>query len=320
MKKDPNVNLINPTFQTLPKIEELKIILASESQRKAVKIKDFGDYSAIINLCTLLKIDTKYFDFESHLELADILYEMEKLKLELNTFLNLIFENWNNCHGQEIFFENGSKINWSVDFKEELLTAFDNIYEYLTTEDKPEKADLIFVCGSTTTIRSQKAIELYEQGFAKCIMVSGHSFKRLSINNTDYQKDKEEKTEADILGEYIKQEIAFKNLEMPNIILEREAVTVPDYAKRAIDFFHKNNFYPKSILMVTSPYSMARSNISWQRFLDFECKIVRINSSFSQKFGKGRWYMDSEVRNIFINEYLKIKAEYLANILQQQPC
>ena len=50
---------------------------------------------------------------------------------------------------------------------------FDRITDFIFRSEKPEKADMIFIPGSGYGELAQKAAQLYQEGYAKKIVVSG---------------------------------------------------------------------------------------------------------------------------------------------------
>ena len=62
------------------------------------------------------------------------------------------------------------------DLSEEDIQVLNATYDYLSEEDIPEKSDLIFVFGSKTPLRIDKAVELYNQGVSEIIQSVGQCY------------------------------------------------------------------------------------------------------------------------------------------------
>ena len=108
----------------------------------------------------------------------------------------------------------------------EQIQLFNEVYDYLSEQDEPETSDFIFVFGSKTMVRPQKALELYEKEMAKVIILSGGS--PIYGNDNDL-------TEAESFQRFL----LSNNVPRESIILEDKSITVADNVRRTLNLLDK---------------------------------------------------------------------------------
>lgn len=273
-----------------PQLEELLAIISKESKRVVPKNKLYSnfqllEYKPLFNILDNLALDYNQdlFGDENYLFLKGY-KELEDLKIQLVDKLSVFIDN-------------------VLELKK-LKPYLDKIYDYLCEEDRIEKRkyEMGFVFGSSTTIRIEKAIELYKDGRIEKIMISGH---KPFYNDSD-------KSEAESLRDFAIDMGVLKG----DIIIETKALTIPDNVKRTLDFFESNNFYPKSIILIASPFVMRRAYTDWLKFIpnNYKPEILRVNSNVSDKFNRNNWYKSKEGLNVILNEYFKNRGEHLIDV------
>ncbi len=277
-------------FTQLPQIQELLTIVSNESSRKVEAGKVFSnlnllDFKPLIELLEYLKINYRPSLFlNPH---YDFLVGHKELDLVKNNLVDEL-----------------SKLSYQNLIDSKMIELLDSVYDYLATQDEvfEKEYDIGFVFGSSTTMRIDKAIELYNQGTIKQIMISGCK---------PFYKDTEG-TEAEILREYA----ITKGVKSNDIIIETQALTTPDNVKRTLDLFEKNNFYPQSIVLITSPFNMRRAYTNWLKFLpsNYSPVIIRCNSGISHVYSKTQWYKTTTGLNVVLNEYFKNRGEHLIDV------
>lgn len=144
-------------------------------------------------------------------------------------------------------------------------------YNYTkNTKDPKNKADVLVVLGNSPNpnnkpnkllqYRLDKAIELYNKGYAKNIIVTGSK-----VRDSYY--------EADVMKNY-----CIENNIPPNVIfLERKARTTLENAKYSNEIIKENDF--KNVIVVTSRTHMARSKLIFSQY-DLNCQFVSSNQDF----------------------------------------
>jgi vancomycin permeability regulator SanA len=261
----------------LPTYIELKKIMSLESKRLPNNKNGYiyqGDNSFLLKLLEYFKLDYSWLNFE--ISSSNYMHISEEIK-------NLLIE--------KILLNN---------YEDNLIQQFDEIYDYLSEEDEAIPAQNAFVFGSSSTLRIQKAIELYNKNIINKITISGHK---------PFYKDTST-TEAEEIEKFAIQNGIHQN----DIEIETKGLTIPDNVKRTLDLWHEKRFYPTNLIIITSPFAMRRCFIDWKKFLDFNCQIIRQNSESSENFKKNNWYKEKNTLNIFINELVKIMGEHLIDL------
>lgn len=268
---------MNKHYRTqIPNSQELKEILSKEARRDIPIEKadaHFPDFSALIKVTESLGLDCDFLKTEYSISDLDNPSVYESADAILNSIAERIEE---------------------IDI--ELLNS---LYDYLAEEDKLERADYIFVYGSKSTIRIEKAVELWKAGYAPKILISGS----MPIY------DQREKNEAETLKEYALQ----NGVPEENIILESESITLPDNVKRSLNMLDTTRKGITKLILVNSPFAQRRGWCHFMKFSDSSYQFIRANSNASEMFSRKGWYKNEDGIKIIINEYLKMKVSVILN-------
>lgn len=260
----------------LPSLKELEDILSKEAKRKVPHEKEdlhYVDFSSIVELLTSLNIDTTFFTDTYNINDLD-----DARLLYLAT---------------ELVSQTISKIH------EASPKLTNNVYDYLSEEDPLERADLIFVFGARTLLRIKKAVELWKDNYAPVILISGNQ-----PNYTEYAE-----SEANVLRKY-----AIDNsVDKQSIIIESEAITLPDNVKRTLNLIDNKNIKLEKIILVNSPFSQRRGWCHFQKFSNNDYKFIRINSEVSDSYNRDSWYKNEQGIRIILNEFIKMKMAVILN-------
>ena len=266
-----------------PTYQELQKILTSEAQRKIPHEKEnihYVDFSTIIELLKSFNLSTDFFvkDFK----FKD--FANKTLFNETVAMFNNLVDNILSTQDDRV--------------KQRL---FDNLYDYLSEEDALEKSDLIFVFGAKQTFRIEKAVDLYKQGYAPKILVSGRS---PSYENSVTISEAEKFTE-----------FAIKHgVHQKDIILEEESITVPDNVKRSLNLLESENIKHNSIILVNSPFSQRRGWAHFSKMSKVGTKILRVNSDkVSDMFTKDGWHKSEVGTKIVVKEFFALRISELIN-------
>jgi len=130
-------NINRTSYTQLPEVKELVRIMEKEAKREVAKGKEETHYpvfEAVENWLRCIGINTMTFRSE------DV---WQKTLFELNSLV------------PEVVIKT---LNYEGDLK-----MFDKVSNYLGEEDNPQKSDLIFVFGSKSLARIEKATELYRK-------------------------------------------------------------------------------------------------------------------------------------------------------------
>lgn len=265
----------------LPSASELWEILAKESQRLAVHHDYLRLHSDIF--VSFKELCHKY---GAEGEWVDA-YEQIDL-VELDTRLRACFE----------------KLEAEIRGKTDPL--FTAVYDNLVVSKRPENADAIFVFGSPNDLRIRKAVELYKAGFADKIIISGHG----PFYASHTQSEAERMAEVAVV----------EHVPRSALLLEPEAITIPDNVKRTLDLFERIDFKPAKLIIVASPFVLRRCEMDWYKFTPWNIETIPVTAdSMSYDLTKEGWITTSRGIRVVLNEYAKLIFETKMDLLRREP-
>lgn len=175
----------------------------------------------------------------------------------------------------------------------------DGVYDYLAEEDPLEPAEAIFVFGAKTPLRIQKAVELYQAGWARKLVLSGHG----------PYSNRGEKAEAGIYRDLA----VAAGVPSEDILLETRSITIPDNVRTSLNLFDEIGFAPKSLILVNSPYVQRRGWALFKKYTPETVRIIRQNCGTGEKFSREQWFKNPEGAKVVINEFAKMKIAVVLN-------
>ena len=270
----------------LPSYDELCKILSSEEYREVPTEKEYihyTDFSYIINLLNEFRLSNKFFD--SNFKFVD--FKDPILFKEVNSmFTDLV----NNI------------LKAQDDPKKRIL--YDKIYDYLSENDKIQKADIIFCFGSKSTFRIEKAIKLYKDGYAPKILISG--------KGPFYKNNKGGISEAEKLAKFAIEH----GVPESALILEKESITMPDNVKRSLTMLEYESIPHASLILVNSPFSQRRGWAHFNKFSIENTKIMRCNTdTVSEQYSRNGWYRNEAGAKTIIKEFIALRMGEILNTL-----
>jgi uncharacterized SAM-binding protein YcdF (DUF218 family) len=262
---------------TLPETQELSEILSAEARRDPSTGKATIHYPKFDTIIALLK----------HYNISHELFTDDKLNVyqvieQGKDFLDILVK--------KILSDRNPDIS-----------VFDTAYDYLSEEDEPKSSDIIIVFGAKTPLRAEKAVQLYKEGLSKTILISG--------GNPYYNLDKTKTSEAERYADIM------QNLGVPadHILLEKQAITLPDNVWRSLNYFEENKIMPKSIILVNSPYSQRRGWAIFRKHTPDSVRLYRVNSETGEIYKKENWYKQEDTIRTILNEFVKLRASVVYN-------
>lgn len=264
----------------LPSESELWEILAKESQRTAIHydyLKLHPDiFTPFKELCREYEAECDWVDTYEQIALTE-------LDARIRTCFDKLEANILNQTGP----------------------LYKSVYGSLGVNKPPENADAIFVFGSPNDPRIRKAIELYKDGLADKIVISGHG--PFYANHTQ--------SEAERMAEVATNESVPRSA----LLLEPEAITIPDNVKRTLDLFEKVEFRPTKLLIVASPFVLRRCAMDWYRFTPWDIQAIPIASdSISPDLTREGWTTTLRGIRVVLNEYAKLILEAKMELLRRE--
>lgn len=176
----------------------------------------------------------------------------------------------------------------------EEIALLDDAYSYLSEDDEPEKSDYIFVFGSKTPLRAEKAVELFKTGLAPKMILSGRG---------PFYGDENEMTEAEKYAA-----IALRSgIPEEDIIIEDASITTPDNVRRTLNMLDAKHIPYNSFIVVNSPYTQRRGWCSWRKHLPKNIPIYRVNSETGPNFTRDAWYKNSDGLKVVLGEFVGLR-------------
>lgn len=262
----------------LPEIEEAKSIIEKEAQRNVESGKEdmhYVDFSLVIEWLRMLELDTEPFTEQLPWE-------------ETLTIGNAI---------REEVIQRTIVHNTEEQFQE----VMKRVTAYLGEEDVPQSSDLIVVFGSNNPARMQTAIDLWKQGFAPYIFVSGgHPYFQTS------------EPEAEIF----KKMAIEQGIPSEKIIIETEAITVSDNVKRTLNALEEKDLNFSKIILVTDWFAKRRAWAIMMKYIPATSEIYRVNAPVNPEgdYAPDRWFHNEKGIRLVFGEFVKMRITTLLNI------
>ena len=279
---------VMPDYQTrtdstqLPSAPELLDILTKESQRKAVRLDFIQKNNAI---------------FDVHRELSrragsDDSWIDDYRELDLQTLV------------QKVATNHADLARYIADHPDE-KDLYVSFYNALMPKAEPQKADALFVFGAASNARIERAIELYNDGIAPKIIISG--------NSPHYLEGVQ--SEASRMATFA----VDHGIPETALILEEASVTLPDNVKRTIDLFEATNWHPTSLVIVATNFVLTRATMEWYKFCPWDITITPIAAHpQSDKFTAEGWSIDPPTVALVLNDYAKIVLESKIDLMRRE--
>jgi len=268
----------------LPSFQELLDLFTNEAPRRVPKEKEHVHYVDFTTFLALLRsYDLPISVFDNDIRFEDL--KNAKLFHEVSSMFDNLVDNILRTQDDPV-----------------RQTLFNNLYDYLSESDTIEQADLIFVFGSKSTLRTEKAIKLYKAGYATRILISGKS--------PFYERDKIKFSEAEILARYALRHGIPKDA----LFMEKESITIPDNVKRSLNLLEQDSIPHQTIILVNSPFSQRRGWAHFSKMSEEGTKLIRINTdTTSKQFSREEWYKNEEGVKVIMKEFFGLRINSMTN-------
>lgn len=140
------------------------------------------------------------------------------------------------------------------------------IWDYMLVNQKPEKADAIFILCSHDTRVAERGAELFKQGYAEWVIVSGGSGK--------LTKDIFDKPEAEIF----KETLVKGGVPESKIIVESKATNTGENVRYVYDLLKSLNKDFHSFILVQKPYMERRTFATFRKLWPDGSTIFSVTS------------------------------------------
>ena len=265
----------------LPSSTELLDILTKESQRKAVRFdfiqKNNALFDAHRKLTEKANSDDSWIDQYETLPLTTLVHMIDK---------------------------NHADIALYIERHQDEKDTYIELYDALTPKIQQAKTDALFVFGAATNARIERAIELYNQGVAPKIIISG--------NSPHYVEGSQ--SEASRMATFAEEQ----GIPREDLVLEESSITLPDNVKRTIDLLESMDWHPSSLTIIATNFVLTRAVMEWYKFCPWEITIIPIAAHpQSSKFTAEGWFVDPATVSLVLNDYAKIILESKIDLMRR---
>lgn len=180
------------------------------------------------------------------------------------------------------------------------MTKFlQDITEFIFLQDKPKKADVIFIPGSNEGDLARRAAELYHEGYAPLIVPSGKYAKWIGHNLVKEYETESDYFEAILLHEGVPKEAVLK---------EREATYTYENAIFTKKFLEKRGIEVKTAILCPQAYHARRSKLYYQvLFPDTE---ILVCPTVTKGISRENWFKSPEKIDKVLSELERCGSQF----------
>lgn len=264
----------------LPSASELLAILENESPRQAVKFDFLPTHNSIFDayreVSQLADVADGWTINYPSMTLKDLVHAINICNALIVTFI------MNNSHDD----------------------LYRRLYRSLIPLEDLSESEAVFVFGAASNARIERAIELYNDGVAPKIIISGQ--------RPFYGKSTE--SEAQRMANLAME----RGIPASALILEENSITLPDNVKRSIDLLESIDWRPSALTIVATNFVLQRALMDWYKFTPWNIQIKPVAARPQyQTFTEGGWYSDKETIALVLNEYAKLVLETKIDLLRR---
>ena len=189
----------------------------------------------------------------------------------------------------------------------------EDITKFIFIKDEPEKADIIFIPGSSNWVLAETAARLYKEGKAEKIMPSGMYFYQFGRFMNERVTDERYKgiyrTEAEFLAS-----VLIKNgVPEEDVIREEKATNTYENAIYSKELLREMKFRIKSAIICPQAFHARRALMTYSHlFPDTKLYVVPTNT---QNITSDNWYNTERGRQVVLGELRKC-GEYFENYIK----
>jgi len=181
------------------------------------------------------------------------------------------------------------------------IGLIEKVTDYLGEEDQPQKSDLIFVFGSQNTDRIAKAVQLWKEGLAPVIFISG--------GRPHYAKP-DQRAEALVFQDYALEQGVPKE----KIIVEPNSIAFADNVRRSLNLMDKMGILYSKMILITAWFSLRRAWSHMMKYVPQEAELFRVVCPLGWgDFTKKEWYKNERGVKVIFNEFVKMKMGVILN-------
>ena len=189
----------------------------------------------------------------------------------------------------------------------------EDITKFIFIKDEPEKADIIFIPGSSNWVLAETAARLYKEGKAEKIMPSGTYFYQfgrfMNERVTDERYKGVYRTEAEFLAS-----VLIKNgVPGEDVIKEERATNTYENAIFSKELLLEMGLDIKSAIICPQAFHARRALMTYSHlFPDTKLYVV---PTYTQNITADNWYSTDRGRQVVLGELRKC-GEYFENYIK----
>ena len=189
----------------------------------------------------------------------------------------------------------------------------EDITKFIFIKDEPEKADIIFIPGSSNWVLAETAARLYKEGKVNKIMPSGMYFYQfgrfMNERVTDERYKGVYRTEAEFLAS-----VLIKNgVPEENVIKEERATNTYENAIFSKELIKEMGIEVKTAILCPQAFHARRAFMTYSHlFPDTKLFVVPTNT---QNITSDNWYNTERGRQVVLGELRKC-GEYFENYIK----
>lgn len=197
----------------------------------------------------------------------------------------------------------------------------EDITKFIFIKDEPEKADIIFIPGSSNWVLAETAAKLYKEGVAGKIMPSGMYFYQfgrfMNERVTDERYKGVYRTEAEFLAS-----VLIKNgVPEKNVIKEERATNTYENAIFSKELIKEMGIEVKTAILCPQAFHARRAFMTYSHlFPDTEFYVVPTDT---QGITAGNWHKTERGIQVVLGELKKCGEyfeEYFLDGIRKQDC
>ncbi|MBK5897215.1 YdcF family protein [Catonella massiliensis] len=189
----------------------------------------------------------------------------------------------------------------------------EDITKFIFIKDEPEKADIIFIPGSSNWVLAETAARLYKEGKAEKIMPSGMYFYQFGRFMNERVTDERYKGVYRTEAEFLTSVLIKNGVPDEDVIREEKATNTYENAIYSKELLREMKFRIKSAIICPQAFHARRALMTYSHlFPDTKLYVVPTNT---QNITADNWYNTERGRQVVLGELRKC-GEYFENYIK----
>ena len=189
----------------------------------------------------------------------------------------------------------------------------EDITKFIFIKDEPEKADIIFIPGSSNWVLAETAARLYKEGKAEKIMPSGMYFYQFGRFMNERVTDERYKGVYRTEAEFLASVLVKNGVPKEDVIKEEKATNTYENAIYSKELLREMKFRIKSAIICPQAFHARRALMTYSHlFPDTKLYVVPTNT---QNITSDNWYNTERGRQVVLGELRKC-GEYFENYIK----